>query len=261
MKRVVSLGVLLVAVAWPTGGLGETVPQNDNIGDATPIASIPFYQVVHNGRATSQPRDLSCTPPDGHSIWFTVKPSAGTYIARAPSPDAPVNSDVIIAYGPANDLHLVSCGLYGAQWQADVTTTYHIEIAEASGSPGGEVDFAIDPVPLVVKVAVNPIERVLADGSAIVTGRLECSFPLIGYAGNAVVVVVARQNHRVFAGQVTDLTACVGTTSTVWRARVQGEEAHRRIHPGDVRFEVYGDVGDHAQFGDFDVYRHITLRR
>src|SRR5690349_16482834 len=147
MRRAVWVGMLVIALVSPSGGLGAVSPPNDNIGDATPIPSIPFYQVVHNGQATSQPDDLSCNPPDHHSVWFTVKPAAGAYLARAPSPDTPVNSDVIIAAGPANDLHVVSCGLYGAQWQADGATTYHVEIAEADGSPGGEVDFAIDPVP------------------------------------------------------------------------------------------------------------------
>ncbi len=172
-----------------------------------------------------------------------------------------MNSDVIIASGPANNLHMVSCGLYGSQWQADGTTTYHIEIAEAYGSPGGEVDFAIDPVPLLIHVTVNPVGRVLANGTAIVTGSLDCNFPLLSYPQNGGVVIVLHQNHRLSVGQVTDLTTCVGTTSTSWRVRVQSLDIHHRIHPGDVRVEVYGDVGDYAQYGDFDVFRHTTLRR
>ena len=262
MKRIARLGVLLGAfVVSPTGGLAATAPPNDSLAGATAVTAIPFYKVVNNSRATSQPQDLSCNPPEGHSIWFTVKPPAGTYLARAPSPDPPVNSDVIVASGSMNSLHMVSCGLYGTQWQADGTTVYHIEMAEALGSPGGEVDFSIDPYPLLVKVTVNPIGHVRTDGSAVITGRLDCNFPLISAPHNGVVVAIIHQNHHLFAGQVAGLTTCIGTTATAWRIRVDGLDTNHRTHPGDVRVEVDGDVGDHAQFGDFDVFRHVTLRR
>jgi hypothetical protein len=249
----VSFGLLCpgVAVAAP--------PPNDQIADATPVTSIPYYRVVHNDEATSQPQDLSCNPPDGHSIWFTVKPTAGTYLARAPSPDAPVNSDVIITSGSADNLQLVSCGLYSAEWLADGTTTYHIEIAKASGSPGGEVDFAIDPVPMRIDVSVNRHGHVLRNGSAIITGHLGCTFPLLSFPDNAIVVIVLHQRHRVFFGQI-QLSACIGTTSTSWRMRVSNSKP-LRIHPGRARIEVSGDVVDYAQAAAFDVFRRVTLRR
>ncbi len=81
-------GVLLVGLVSPSGGLAAVPPSNDQIANATPISSIPFYHVVHDGQATSQPQDLSCNPPDGHSIWFTVKPRPA---ATSPEPRHPTH--------------------------------------------------------------------------------------------------------------------------------------------------------------------------
>ncbi len=64
------------------GRSAAAAPPNDACSAATPITTSPFSDPIDLANATTEPGDTSrCgCDPNGHSVWYTISPSAGAYV-------------------------------------------------------------------------------------------------------------------------------------------------------------------------------------
>ena len=219
---------LLAAAAGPALAAGP--PPNDDISNATVIASLPFHQVENITQATSDPSTdpAQCNSGQPQTVWYKFTPATSHEVVFDPTPST---EDMMVGVytGSPGALTLVACGQGGfddnggAFLAAASGTTYWIMV-----SPG----CCLGP-PIVLHLwvyrdvpprATMSVTRATVDsgGNATVSGTLDCT----GTVPNGVAVTgnirqPVTRLHSVHAPYTT-ATACAGTRT--WTAYAQPKQ-------------------------------------
>jgi hypothetical protein len=215
---------MLVAAAGPALAAGP--PPNDNISNATVIASLPFHQVENITQATSDPTDpTDCNSGQPQTVWYKFTPATSREFVFDPTPSTE-GMEVGVYTGSPGALSLVTCGQGGAGdnggafLSATRGTTYWIMV-----SPG-----CCLPPPIVLHLwvyrdvpprATISVTRATVDsgGNVTVHGTLNCTGAApAGVAITGTVRQPVRRLHSVHA-RYTATTTCAGTQN--WTALAQ----------------------------------------
>jgi hypothetical protein len=171
---------LLVATAAPATA---AAPANDDITNATAIASLPFHDTVEISQATFDPAtDVSFCYGSGHSVWYSFTAASSDPVAFDPSPSSgAMNIDVFT--GTSGELSFVGCGQGGPPeynragfiLNATAGTTYWIMASTLCCFTAPDLDLWVYPaVPPQATLSVSD-GKVDRGGNVTVTGTLDCA--------------------------------------------------------------------------------------
>ena len=215
---------LLLATALPAAA---SVPSNDDISNATVIASLPFHDIADISQATFDPStDQSFCFGGDHTVWYTFTPASDERVAVDPSNSITnVALSVDVFTGSPGALSFVGCGTGGAGHgpgfilNATGGVTYWIMASAPSSGTVTNLD-------LWVYLAVAPQATFSVTGgrrdpagNVTVSGTLDCSgtVPNGVSVGGTVSQPVGRLNS-VTANFATRITCAHGLT---WTALAQ----------------------------------------
>ena len=215
---------LVVATAAPASAAS---PSNDDISNATVIASLPFRDVVDLSAATWDfTADTSYCSGQANSVWYSFTPASSQQVAFDPSPSNQIIAIDVFAGSPG-ELSFIGCGQGGASGyqndgfilNATGGTTYWIMASPICCITAPILD-------LSVYLAAAPQAALRVDGGAVdlggnatITGTLDCvgTVPLGARLSGTV-----RQNVGRLSSVTADFattTPCAGTSR--WTALAQ----------------------------------------
>jgi hypothetical protein len=202
---------LVVATAAPASA---SSPSNDEISNATVIASLPFRDVVDLSAATwNFSTDTSYCSGQANSVWYSFTPASSGQVAFDPTPSNQIIA-IDVFTGSPEALTFIGCGQGGASGffndgfilNATGGTTYWIMASPICCITAPTLD-------LSVYLAAPPQATLSANGgmvdlggNATITGILDCvgTVPLgARLSGNV------RQN----VGRLSSVTADFATTT------------------------------------------------
>jgi hypothetical protein len=212
---------LLVVTAAPASA---QPPSNDDISNATVIASLPLRDALDISQATWDfSTDFSSCSGSDHSVWYSFTPANSEQVAFDPSPSNGLIA-IDVFTGAPGALSLVGCGQGGFSGSynsgfilnAAAATTYWIMASTVCCVPVPNLDLSV-----YLAVAPQATISVTAGtvdlgGNATITGTLDC----VGTAPNGAAV---SGSVRQSVGRLSSVSAGFATTAPC--ARAQGWRA------------------------------------
>jgi hypothetical protein len=207
---------LCVTTAAPASALP---PSNDDISNATVIASLPFHDTVDLSQATFDfSTDSSSCFGQDHSVWYSFTPANDERVAFDPSPSNQIIA-IDVFTGSPGALSFVGCGQGGASGfsnsgfilNATGGTTYWIMASPICCA-------SLPTLDLWVYLAVAPQATLTVNGgtldrggNATIGGTLDC-------VGTAPLGAAVSGNVRQNVGRLSSVSADFATTVSCARA-------------------------------------------
>lgn len=221
----VAIAALLMLTASPA--LAAT-PSNDTFAGTAVIGSIPFSTSLDTTEATTDADDASANstcgaPATDASVWYSLTPATDTGLIVDVSAST-FSPGVIVVTGTPGSFTLVTCGPGAVGFGAVAGSTYHLLLFDFQGDGGGNggiLNLSVSeiPPPPVIDVTVNPTAQFSQEGSAILSGTVQCTGGPAEFA-----VVQGELSQKV--GRVATVRGFFGTPVTCdgevrpWQAEV-----------------------------------------
>ncbi len=180
---VVTSLLLLVFAAMPAAF--AAAPANDDLADATVIASLPFNDAQNTAEATAEANEPDCVG-NLSSVWYSFTPVTDIELeAKTFGSDYDTTLSAWVQEG--SELVNVGCvddSLGTLQSRLRITAsagvTYLIRVGTFFESPAGNLVFSLDVAPPlspppVLELTIDPNGGVTRNGIARIRGTLTCS--------------------------------------------------------------------------------------
>ena len=230
MRRTVAAFFTAVSLLCLSAGAALAAPpDNDDIANATLVASLPFSDMVDTTEATEAADDPDCSGA-GPTVWYTYTPTEDQRLL-ADTFGSDYDTTLSAYVGSPGSLEQIACNDdAGGDVQSAIVieveagTTYYFLVGAFDSGPGGTLVFNVDETNLQlpeIDVTVDPIGSFdPSTGTATITGTVTCSEGAeFAFVDVSLSQRVGRFIIRGFGG--TEVT-CDGT-SQAWSVEVFGE--------------------------------------
>ena len=190
------------------------VPANDKIGNAIPIAPLPFKTTLDTSGATTDFVDTqanqSCgAPRTGNSVWYKFTPGLKHNLA-IDAFDSDYDAGVLVATADEGVLKTVTCGPLFVVATMKPHTTYYVMVFDAFGEGGGTLRLNISDAPTGA-VHVQKYAHVDSQGTVQLTGTYSCRrASSLRFSGNLVQIVGDEAASGQFGPRSAGAAACNG---------------------------------------------------
>jgi hypothetical protein len=233
--------VLILSAAGPAGA-ADGPPPNDSIATPTMI-DLPSITTQTTSEATSDPADPTACGALGHSVWFSwTAPTDGAALISTVGSDY----DTVLVVGLADGtggMDVLACNDDAGDLQSTVVfdaaagTTYLFMVATYGGTEGGYLTLSLDlpPPPPSVGLRINARATFALDGTATISGTLECT----GVSGIGLDLLLDQPvGRQSISGWGSWGNAC-GADASPWSATIAGENGIFLGGPATVTAYVY----------------------
>lgn len=182
--------VTALAVVGIAAGIGvplaspalAAAPNNDTVGGATAVTTLPFDDTVDSSQATTDSNDSQLNaqcgaPATNGSVWYSYTPAQdGGVVFDVSGSD--YSSGLIVAEGGPGTWFVDTCGPGSVGLPVFAGTTYYVlAFSDTPGVTGGHLVFHADqaPPPPTLQLSVNKTGKVDHYGNAVVSGTLTCT--------------------------------------------------------------------------------------
>jgi hypothetical protein len=207
------LAVIMPLVVATAASASASSPSNDDIGNATVIASLPFRDVVDLSAATWDfSTDTSSCWGQANSVWYSFTPASSERVAFDPGPSNQIIA-IDVFTGSPGALSFIGCGQGGSYYSggfilnATGGTTYWI-MASPICCDTAPITLDLSVYPAAAPQATLSVDGGTVDlgGNVTITGTLDC----VGTVpSGARLSGTVRQN----AGRLSSVTADFATTT------------------------------------------------
>ena len=178
---------ILAATAVP---VLAAAPGNDDISSPVVVGALPYSNSQDTSEATAGATDPDCYG-SGPTVWYAFTPDdSGWYQLDTFGSDY----DTTLAVGTsdgAGGIDVLACNDDSLDVQSRVVIelaageTYLAVVGAFGSGPGGSLVFNVDatsePQILELSVGIDAVGRFLRDGTARISGTVECSSEAFGY--------------------------------------------------------------------------------
>lgn len=217
------LASLLAAFARPAFA---AAPANDTYGGRVTVGALPYTATLDTSEATADADDADINagcgaPATDASVWYQVTAATDTGLVADVSSSS-YSAGAIVATGSPGAWNVLACAPGTVGWSAVAGETYTILVIDDQldgGGNGGTLNLTIDttPPPPSVHITVDPVAKFFKDGSALVSGTVNCT----GQADFAFVDTFLSQKvgRFIISGESATDIACDGVTRP-WSVQV-----------------------------------------
>lgn len=259
MKRlaIISVGVIVWSLAGTSTALAAP-PNNDDIASPRTVGALPYtdgpYDTTEATTGATDPGFCynGSIGADRATVWYAFTPAdSGTYVADTFGSDFDTTLYVGTPDG-AGGMNVNSCvddsgGSFqsAVTWEGTAGTTYLIAVGTCCGfgvvgdsaGGGGSLVFHLDigPQAATINLAVDPIAGVTSEGTAVISGTLECS-PDVGFVSLGVQVVQRAGRSTITGFGGTFLFGC----PSEWVVVAWSSDGPFRVGRADVTAFAFG---------------------
>ena len=222
-------------------------PANDDFASATESTSLPFTDSINTSDATTAVDDPECAG-NGHTVWYSFTAPAEMGI-EANTFGSDYDTTLSVYTGSRGALTQIACNDDAAEtlqsrvrFNATEGVTYFFMVGSFFDSPGGNLVFSVEEIPLIVplevSVSIDPVGSVVPKaGIATIHGTVTCSRPAsVDLFGE----LAQRAGRVIIRGFFEEFLECSGETP--WSATVTGENG--RFAGGRAQASVFAFAFD-----------------
>ncbi len=167
-------------------------PLNDDVGNATQIATLSFEDVLDTRTATSAGTDPFCLGR-GATVWYRLTPSQDIFI-DANTFGSDYATTLSVYTGSPGALTQIQCGFNHVAFSALAGETYYFMVGSYFDGPGGHLVFSVVGLPpFTLDVTIAPVGRVNnRTGVAYIGGKITCSRPSMAHVSGQLLQRIGR---------------------------------------------------------------------
>lgn len=262
--RAVILATLVALMLAAAPAAFAAAPANDDLADATVVASLPHNDAQNTEEATSESGEPGCAGV-GHTVWYSFTPSADIEL-EANTFGSDYDTTLSAYTAGALGLNQVACNDDSAgtlqsriRFDALAGTTYHIRVGSYYDTPGGNLTFLLREAPPLgpppeLAISIDPLGNVNRNGVATIRGTVTCSEPVF-----ASIELTLRQttSRPIAEGYGWAGVECDGPTS--WEAAVYPYTGSFKAGAVNVSAASFACDSDEL-CGEAFTSRSVTLR-
>jgi Ca2+-binding RTX toxin-like protein len=232
-------------------------PSNDEIANATQVASLPYSNTVSTVDATRSPTDPYCVG-GSHNVWYTFTPENDMRVL-ANTFGSSFDTTLSVYTGSPGSLTQIACNDDSYDYQnyyqsrlsfnASAETTYYFMAGSYADLSGGSLTIRIGEAPEIELYIDSVGWANVITGGPTITGSVICSVP-----ADVRIDLMVTQRHdgrttRAFPD--TSVSDC-GVSPTAWKA----SSSSGNFRYGQAVIEGTADAGG----GDFDATETAIMR-